>query len=245
MIFAILGLAGFIHYLVDKSNIVRTLSGVSPTDGEITAAAGSGVAITPNLGTSTVEFDHILTRDTLLPFGDPAGPQVSYFHITGLIFPITENSWRMGLFPGFFPVFLPGVVPGDGGQGNNFINWRVPAVGQYSINAYCIVYPSARRSGDHQSFTMMLNLGATTADPTISGFIPQGGAASLDISSSTTSGPSFPLRMSVSANIHAGCPGCPVSVNDRLTVHIRQDHVGGGGAVTFATACRIQVTRNK
>jgi hypothetical protein len=296
-------------YMASRSSYIQTLSGVGPTNGEVTAVAGNFISVVPNPVTSqvlihntgvgtingmtplngeitlvggtavsvvndnvakTVTFNndgvtslaaqdgvavdaatgavtvsHVLTTETLLPFGDPLGPQVSYIHAMGIAIPALENTWRMGAFPGFFPILLPGVVPGDDGQGNGGVTWTVPAVGQYAVNAHCVVQPSAIVAGDHQSFTMALNLGAATANPNLSGFIPFGGSDSLDISSASALGPMFPLRMSVSTNFHAGCTGCPVLVGDALTVHIRHDHFGAGPAVTFQAACKIQVSREK
>ena len=309
-ILAILGTTGFILHLVHRSEYVRTISGVSPTGGEVTAVGGNFITVVPNPTTSQlilhstgvgtingiapgpsgeitivggtaidavtdgvgktitlnnagvtsltpqagvyqdqttgdVNIYHYLTMQSLLPFGDPNGPQVSYLHAFGIAMPVAENTWRMGFMPGFFPLLLPGVVPGDDGQGNGGFTWTVPAAGQYAFNVHCVVMPSAIHPGDHQSFTMAINLGATTANPNLSGFIPSGGSTSLDISSNSSLSSTFPLRMSVSGNVHAGCTGCPVLVGDALTVHVRHDHSGAGGAVTFQTGCKIQVSREK
>lgn len=237
---------------IANTGVLSTIAGsgisVSSATGDVTigntgvlsALAGAGLNV--DMATGDVTYDHVLTTQTLLAESDPNGPQVGYTHAFGFLVPIVENTWRMGFIPGFFPVLLPGSNPGDDGQGNGVVTWTVPSPGQYAIMAYCLVNPDFIRADDQQSFTMALSLGATTVNP-FSGYVPQGGSTSLDISSGTTDIPAFPLRMNVAATIHAGCTGCIVQTGDALTIHIRQDHNGGGGAVTFSTFCRMKVSR--
>ena len=305
---AILGAVVFGFYFANVGSFIRTVTGVGPTNGEVTGVGGLGISVVPNVPGSVLTFnndgvvtissvtpdatgdlaivggngvsvvpspntltinsdgvtsltagygldgssltgditlDHEITKAIVaLPQNDPNGAMVAYMHAFGIAIPAVENTWRMGAIPGFFPTLLPGVEPGDDGQGNGGVTWTVPAIGRYDFNVHCVVAPSAREVGDHQSFTMAINLGATTVNPNLSGFIPQGGSTSLDISSSSPLGPTFPLRMSVSGSVQAGCTGCSVAVGNALTVHIRQDHFGVGAAVTFMVACRIQVSRS-
>jgi len=254
--------------LTIKNDGVLTLSSVTPdAAGDVAIVGGTAISVVPSANTLTlnndgvtsltggygmevssatgdITVDHEITKAVVLfPQNDPNGAMVAYVHAFGIAIPAVENTWRMGAIPGFFPILLPGAEPGDDGQGNGVTTWTVPAVGRYDFNVHCVVQPSAREVGDHQSFTMAINLGATTVNPNLSGFIPQGGSTSLDISSSSPLGPAFPLRMSVSGSVQAGCTGCSVAVGNALTVHIRQDHFGAGGAVTFMAACRIQVSR--
>lgn len=333
-VMCILGLVAFVLRFTDNAGgtgIVKTVSGVSPTNGELTLVAGTSMVLTPDLPSSTVTVvndgvrtatggagiavsaakgdvtftndgvrgafgglgisvsstkgdvtftndgatsvsgtdgiatdattgavtaSHVLTTQTLLPFGDPMGPQVSYLHLTGFIVPHAQNTWRMGVFPIGFPecffcagtgqpVFLPGSVPGDGGQGDATfgLQWFVPAPGLYDFHVQCAVFPSAIAPNEHQSVTVALNLGASTSDPTISGFIPIGGRQTRDISQGTAADiGAFARRVSFSASVHAGCPGCPVSVGDQATLHFFQD-TSAVGPITMAAGCLLQVNR--
>lgn len=201
--------------------------------------AGVGISVNGS------QVSHLLTQQTLLPFGDPYGPQVSYVHAFGQMNPAVVNDWRMGPADGFDPGLVPGVVPGDDGQGNLGMNWTVPTIGEYTFYVDCDIIPSEYVEIEHQSFSMAFNLGATTVDPNDSGFIPAGGISSIDLTSGTSSMPLTPLRISASGSVHAGCDGCPVDVGARLSVHMIQNWMSEIPSPTFETTCNIQVVRSK
>lgn len=189
-----------------------------------------------------------LTRRSQLPYSNAASPHVSYRVAIGGFGGVPENTWRTGIFPFFLPIYLPGIAPGDGGQGNIFgVSWRVPVEGFYTVAAHCSLIVSGIDTDTHQSIEAAITLGASSDDPFAGGFIPEGGLASLDINTGSLagSGPTifFGRRLSMTASFHACGSGCPVAVNDRLALHLRQDHssTGASSPVTFNAFCRMQV----
>jgi len=213
----------------------------------IVAEGEAGVVVEEVLAEGKIIIKNELVRDSLLPNNDTSSPQLSYMQYLGhQSLPAPENVWRMGVIAGFFKPLLPGINPGDGGQGNiGGITWAIPAPGEYTINANCELNPSQRVVGHHQSFVLALNFGATTVDPTLSGYIPPGGTSSIDISSSSTLQPTVPLQLSLSANIHANCTNCQVSVGDELSLHMIQNHMGGPPNITSWSTCNIYISRIK
>jgi len=257
------------HEITLATTGILTISGVPPTaGGEVTLNAGTAIGVVPNIGGNEITINNLgvtsltaqegivgsgttgditiyneLVHNALLPFGDPNGPEVSY--IVAMGFAIPENTWVTGLVPGFSSILLPGVAPGDGGVGNAVIQWTVPSVGEYHFSAGCAVFPSDIRANDYQGVTLAINVGGSTVDPMLSGFVPYGGSMTMDMSAGGTEQPLAFRRFSVSGIVHAGCVGCPVNVGDALSIHIRQDHTGAGGAVTMSAVCRIQVAKSK
>jgi len=257
------------HEITLATTAILTISNVPPTaGGEVTLNGGTAIGVVPNAGgneitinnegvtsltaqegivgsgtTGDITIYNELVHNALLPFGDPNGPEVSY--IVAMGFAIPENTWVTGLIPGFSPILLPGVSPGDGGVGNGGIIWTVPSVGEYHFSAGCAVFPSAIRADDYQGVSLAINLGGSTVDPSVSGYIPYGASMTMDMSAGGTNQPLVFRRFSVSGIVHAGCVGCPVNVGDALSIHIRQDHTGAGGAVTMSAVCRIQVAKSK
>lgn len=247
---------------------VGTINGMTPPlNGAITIAGGTAIGIvnTPATGTVTVNNEgatsliagtgitvssatgDITVHDTLdlestLPSDDVTSPHMVYVHMFAPAQP--ENVWSVGFGGIFLPFFIPGIVPGDGGQGNGVIGWSVPAVGQYQVSAECAFFISATEATDYNSIWMAINLGATTSDPTISGYIPPGGFTQTDASTPFPTGV-LTIYGSISASFHAGCTGCAVPLGALLTIHGQLIRAGPGAAKTFSAACRVSVSRQK
>ena len=192
--------------------------------------------------TFTVTLNHTLTRQTGLPESDPEGPQVAYSLIIGGLSPVNPDQWQNGINTGYTPYFFPGIVTGDGGQGNvGGTSWVVPAVGTYTVNAMCALAPTSFSDPSQNSYTGAIVLGATaSADPTLDGYVPQGGFTTLYSAGPNPTPLGYPTT-SWSVTFHAGCTGCPVNVGDGLTISLYEQTNTAG--VTFSAYCSLEVTR--
>jgi len=241
-IFSVFGLTGFITHFVDKSSLVRTISGVSPLGGEITVLGDDGIEVVPSVGTNSITHKNELVRDTRLSTGLPQSPTIWYFHDTGLV--AAENVWFMGNGAAtYYPFFMPGVLPGQDGQGNvGGTVWTIPAVGYYSVAVSCLQHVTPITPGDFISFELSMSLGATGTDPT-TGQRPSGADQTVYLSAGNPT-ESFSY-VSSTANFHAGCPGCIFTIGQQLTLHFRTNHAGAGPAVSTEVSCNLEVSRHK
>jgi hypothetical protein len=192
--------------------------------------------------TFVVTLNHTITRETGLSESDPMGPQVAYSLIIGGLFPVNPDQWQNGIQTGFTSYFFPGIVTGDGGQGNvGGTSWVVPAVGTYTVNAMCALAPTVFSDPSQNSYTGAIVLGAThSADPTLDGYVPQGGFTTLYSTGPNPTPIGYPTT-SWSVTFHAGCTGCPVHVGDGLTISLYEQTNSAG--VTFSAYCSLEVTR--
>jgi hypothetical protein len=241
-VFAVFGFFTFIsYYIVDRSKYVRTISDVAPFNGEITANAGAGIAVVPSIGTSSILFQDVNVRDSLLPYDDAQSTQVQYGHLLSG----PQAEWRMRTLAGFDSAYMPGLLPGSDGQGNTAgTSWVVPAAGQYTVTATCSAFPGVITATDIYTLDIAIKLGADNVNPdTGAGYVPDGGRTEILFPSMTALSTS--MTVALSTNFQAGCASCPVGIGQALTFHSYLNHIGGGAASTFFMYCQFSVTRNK
>lgn len=224
---------------------VLTINSVLPAVNNFQLLAGAGLAVANGVG--SVTYSDIISAATLLDDTDVLGPLVRYESAIGFFVPVPENSgWRTGLVPGFPQSYIPGAVSGDSGLGDlGGTGWAVPAIGTYTVNADCELFPSAVAVNDMQVVHVALSLGATSEDPLALAIVPSGGFVTLDISGGTNANvapPTLPRRASLSTTFQAGCTSCAVQVGDALQMHVSMERTGvQPGPYTVSAYCSFQV----
>lgn len=186
--------------------------------GILSVAVGNGLQVATVSGAATIT--HPLTEKTLIDDTDATSSVVDY---DGLFNSTTQGVWAEAIMTNL-----------DDGQGNVGGNeWHVPAAGIYSVNAHCMTPVNASY---YERIHLALTLAATTADPTVDGYVPAGGRVTSSITSQMVA-----EAVSINALVHAGCVNCPVALGARLRLHALVDSTQV--VAQFGLNCKLQVTR--
>lgn len=180
---------------------------------------GNGITITQP---STVS--HTLSTQVLLNNDNSFGPSVEYLKVINMLNPNFGTGWYTTNNNGPFQnTISPGAFPGSNGVGNVGNNqWRIPSPGIYSfsLTSYISSELNFTLSENIYTFCHAVSFDSSTIDPHDSGFMASGSETCIDLTRESNDLIALEdHRISSSFIVQAGCSGCPIQVNDFLSLH--------------------------